>query len=302
MARPNRRIPLVVAYGMGVDSTAMLVGMHKRGIRPDLILFADTGGEKPETYDYLPVIQRWLRKVGFPPVQIVRYVPRWTKHGHYTTLEQNCLVNKTLPSLAFGYKSCSLKWKRAPQDKFVKTWQPAQETWARGKKVVKAIGYDAGPKDMKRGWKLKDDEHYDYWYPLREWGITRETAIATIKAAGLPVPVKSACFYCPASKPHEIAAICAEHPKLATRIKRMEKVAKPHLKVVRSTKNRVIIAEEITKKKPQRARVKGPRVRAPKIRVEDEEFLLEEEEPKRRGKHQVITADDLVARALAKLR
>ena len=29
--------PLVVAYGMGVDSTAMLVGLRQRGIRPDLI-------------------------------------------------------------------------------------------------------------------------------------------------------------------------------------------------------------------------------------------------------------------------
>ena len=40
--------PIVVAYGMGVDSTAMLIGMYLRGLRPDLILFADTGGEKPE--------------------------------------------------------------------------------------------------------------------------------------------------------------------------------------------------------------------------------------------------------------
>lgn len=62
---------LVVAYGMGVDSTAMLVGLHQRGVRPDLILFADTGGEKPETYAYLPIIQAWLERVGFPPVVVV---------------------------------------------------------------------------------------------------------------------------------------------------------------------------------------------------------------------------------------
>ena len=35
----------------------MLVEFAKRGIRPDMILFADTGGEKPETYRYMPVIQ-----------------------------------------------------------------------------------------------------------------------------------------------------------------------------------------------------------------------------------------------------
>jgi hypothetical protein len=59
---------------MGVDSTAALVGLWRDGIRPDLILFADTGNEKQETYDYLPVIQGWLEAVGFPRVDVVRKV------------------------------------------------------------------------------------------------------------------------------------------------------------------------------------------------------------------------------------
>ena len=67
--------PIVVAYGMGVDSTAMLVGLHQRGIRPDLILFADTGGEKPDTYLYAPIIRQWLRDVDFPQFEVVRYKP-----------------------------------------------------------------------------------------------------------------------------------------------------------------------------------------------------------------------------------
>lgn len=33
--------PLVVCYGAGRDSTALLVGLWRRGIRPDLILFAE---------------------------------------------------------------------------------------------------------------------------------------------------------------------------------------------------------------------------------------------------------------------
>jgi len=39
--RRYRDCPLVVAYGLGIDSTAMLVEFAKRDIRPDLILFAD---------------------------------------------------------------------------------------------------------------------------------------------------------------------------------------------------------------------------------------------------------------------
>src|SRR5580658_8449630 len=112
--RPRPDCPLVVAYGLGVNSTAMLVEFAIRGIRPDLILFADTGGEKPETYQYLKVIGPFLRHVGFPPVIVVRYQPKWAV---YDTLEAQCLHTGTLPSLAYGGKSCSIKYKKSPQDK-----------------------------------------------------------------------------------------------------------------------------------------------------------------------------------------
>jgi hypothetical protein len=223
--------PLVVSYGMGVDSTAMLVGMYHRGIRPDLILFADTGNEKPETYAYEPVIQSWLATVGFPPVETVRLGTIQGKLGTYSTLEENCLVNHTLPSLAFGYKACSLKWKVAPMDKRVATWPRAIEAWAAGQKVVRAIGYDAGPKDSKRAWTVTEDDLalYQYLYPLREWDWDREHGKREIAAAGLPEPPKSACFFCPATRPEELTELVIRHGDLAERIIHMEKTAAPYL-------------------------------------------------------------------------
>ena len=101
-ARPYPDGPLVVAYGLGVDSTAMLIEFARRGVRPDLILFADTGGEKPETYTYLPVIQEYLARAGFPAVVTVRYAPT---RAVYDTLEAQCLHTGTLPSLAYGGRS-----------------------------------------------------------------------------------------------------------------------------------------------------------------------------------------------------
>lgn len=52
------RPPVVLAYGIGVDSTAMLIELVARGETPDLVLTADTGSEKPATYDYLDIIRR----------------------------------------------------------------------------------------------------------------------------------------------------------------------------------------------------------------------------------------------------
>src|SRR5436305_12527296 len=198
--RPWSSCPLVVAYGLGVDSTALLVEFARRGIRPDLILFADTGGEKPETYQYLDVIRPFLARVGFPDVIVVRYQPKWAV---YSTLEGQCLHTGTLPSLAYGGKSCSIKYKVAPQDRHVAGWGPAQRCWARGGKVLKAIGFDAGPADGRRH-RYAEDRRYRYWYPLVEWGYDRPRCQQVIAAAGLPVPMQSACDFGPASTMHQI--------------------------------------------------------------------------------------------------
>jgi len=197
------RAPLMVAYGVGVDSTAMLVGMHQRGIRPDAILFADVGAEKPSTYAFLPLMQAWLKKVGFPQVTVVKNPITHGQNGTYGTIEENVMVNGTLPSLAFGGRACSEKWKHTPQNKWTDKWAPAQKAWAAGLKVRKCIGYDAGPADARRP-DIASDAKYTYEYPLREWGWDREECKRQIAAAGLPVPDKSACWFCPSTKPCEL--------------------------------------------------------------------------------------------------
>jgi len=223
--------PLVVSYGAGVDSTAVLVAMQQRGIVPDLILFADTGGEKPETYDYLITINAWLISVGFPRLTVVKYEPT---RAPYTTLEGKCLANEVLPALAYGGHSCSLVFKVDVQNKYMKSWAPAIAAWAAGTKVTKAIGYDNGEQDCRRRAKAdraqaknpQDQKRYDYWYPLQDWGIDRNECVRLIAAAGLPIPVKSACWFCPASTKREIIWLRDTHPDLFARALRMEERAR----------------------------------------------------------------------------
>jgi hypothetical protein len=260
--RPRPDWPLVVAYGLGVNSTAMLVEFAQRGIRPDLILFADTGGEKPETYRYMPVIQAYLKRVKFPPVVTVRYEP---KTATYRTLEEQCLATGTLPSLAYGGKSCSLKYKRAPQDKYILQRYPPDALAARNRRVVRAIGFDAGEQrrtyagvvkavgldageNHRLTWARSEpgasgagaetrpsreawlDAHvFHYWYPLMDWRMDRAACERAIRGAGLPVPVKSACFFCPASKKPEIVELGVRHPELLRRALTIEANAKPNL-------------------------------------------------------------------------
>ena len=103
--------PLVsVNYGGGTNSTALLVGLRERGLRPDAVCFADTGGEMPETYRYLDVLREWLARVGFPELTVVKWIRSKGPHaGEFVSLEQSSLERGELPSLAYGFKGCSMK-------------------------------------------------------------------------------------------------------------------------------------------------------------------------------------------------
>lgn len=90
----------MVSYGGGVNSTALLVGLHQHRIPVDLILFADTGAEHPHTYAYLDIMDRWLKDHGMPPITRVY---KTTQDGKRLTLEQECLQSGTLPSMAYGF-------------------------------------------------------------------------------------------------------------------------------------------------------------------------------------------------------
>jgi hypothetical protein len=190
---------VVSAYGGGVNSTAKLIGIVERNDpRPDLILFADTGSEHPETEEYVRSFSEWCVAHGLPPILVVKWI---RKDGSFESIEDNCLRLKMLPSIAYGHKGCSVKWKRQPQDKYVASWQPAIDAWARGEKVVKLLGYDAG--EPQRA-KIRDDALYAYDYPLIRWGWGREECENAIRRAGLQVPAKSSCFFCPSKKKREV--------------------------------------------------------------------------------------------------
>jgi hypothetical protein len=206
---------IVISYGGGTNSTAMLIGLHERGIKPDLILFADTGGEKPHTYDNVKVVNEWCKRIWFPEIVTVA--------AHGKTLEQDCLDRHALPSIAYGFKSCSQRFKMQPQDKYLNNWPPAKEVWSAGHKVTKLIGYDAD--EHHRTQKDYSDDKYDFWYPLVEWDWGRDECIKAINRAGLPQPGKSACFFCPSSKPHEVRYLKVAYPELAQRAIEMEKNA-----------------------------------------------------------------------------
>jgi len=203
----------IASYGGGVNSTAMMIGLHRKGIPIDLILFADTGGEQPYTYDYLPIMDQWLEAHGMPRITTVQYADQ---DGNRLTLEEECLRSNALPSIAYGHKKCSLKHKVFPQEKFCNSHPLCQAVWAKGEKVTKFIGYDAGEERRRTHAIVYDiqDRKYRKEYPLIDWGWFREDCLAAIQQEGLPTPGKSSCFFCPSMKKREIRTLYHQHRDL----------------------------------------------------------------------------------------
>lgn len=196
----------IVSFGGGVNSTALLIGLHERSEKPDAILFADTGGEKPGTYLHVASMSSWCGSVGFPAVEIVK---------QKLTLEDDCLDRETLPGKAFGFGSCSERFKVQPQKRWLRTNNIKNPMWL--------VGIHIGERHRAmRAWNQRADVRF----PLIEWEWGQDECEQAIVRAGLTVPCKSACFYCPAMPKREVLKLKQDHPELFARAIEMEQAAR----------------------------------------------------------------------------
>lgn len=211
---------VIVSYGGGTDSTALLVEAWRRGLHVDGVFFADTGSEHPRTYEFLPVFDSWLQEHGMPGITIVRWI---RQDGRFTPLHEDCLAKATLPSRAFGHSGCTSKWKQAPLDAAVDAFVDARGYTGL---VERWVGYDVDEGRRVRNLAEKNrTTAYSWRAPLFEWRIDREQAQILIRAAGLPLPGKSSCFMCPSMRASEVRALHAEYPELAETAVYMESQA-----------------------------------------------------------------------------
>lgn len=204
----------VATFGAGVNGTAMLIEAARRGISLDAILFADTKAETGATQRHLVNFNEWLIARGYPSITVVT--------NQTTTLEADCLKRQALPAVAYGFKTCSLRFKKEPQDKWLAAWPLALDAWARGERVEKWMGFDYG--EPQRARNFSDAKFYQR-YPLIEWELDRDDCAAICRETLGYEPDKSACFFCPNRKKHEIKKLAREEPCLFERAVAIERNA-----------------------------------------------------------------------------
>lgn len=196
----------IVAYGAGVNSSAMIVRMVAGLYPPDHVIFADTGGERPETLQTVEKMSDWLQSYGLDRVITVRADE---------SLLDNCLRAKRLPSVAYGFKSCSEKYKSRPMKKWIR------ENLGKREKYELYLGFDAGEQRRVRD---SDDERIVNVFPLVVDNIFRDDCVKICADEGLPI-AKSSCFFCPSMKKREILDLLEAHPALLDKALEMERNA-----------------------------------------------------------------------------
>ena len=199
----------ILSLGGGVQSTTIvLLCLEGRIRKPDLIIFSDTGSERPETYAVIEELRS--RCEGKIPFEIV-------KHND-APLHKSYQERSSLPMV--GQAICTVKFKIRPIRRYLRAnfdpigVKPWFDIW---------IGITM---DEIHRVRESDVEYIHNRYPLVEMGWTREDCKGYLAEKHPDLKVqKSGCFMCPYQKASSWGTLRLKHPDLFADALSMEKDA-----------------------------------------------------------------------------
>ena len=195
----------ILSFGAGVNTVALMVMLVRDRAPLDGVVFADTGGETPDTYESVEVARTYLaeHQIPFTVVQARR-----SKADLYGT----ALRRRVIPSV---------QWRWCTRDFKV---NPIHRHYRRlGSHVNQYVGIGFDEVHRMR------DSHEAYvtnLYPLVDKRLTRQDCINLISEAGLPVPQKSGCYFCPFNSTDRWRRILERHPDLFAKAIELEENSK----------------------------------------------------------------------------
>lgn len=204
----------IFSSGMGVQSVAAMVlaGQGKIDVGPHLFCNVGDDSENPATIEYFhQVAQPWALSHGVELVELHR-LKRDGSVGE-TIFEELTRPDSRSVKIpirsgttgAPGTRNCTYTWKIA----VVRRW--AREHGATpADPYTRHIGFTTD--EMQRVGRSDDKPYERTAYPLIELGLTRGDCMALIADAGLDVPPKSSCYFCPFHTARNWQEMRRDHP------------------------------------------------------------------------------------------
>jgi hypothetical protein len=215
----------VIAYGGGVQSTALVVLAATGAIRADVALFCNVGddSEHPATITYVrDVATPWAHEHGFTVETLHKRkrdgTPAETLLERLMRPESRSLpIPVRMPDTgAPGTRSCTADYKIQVIGRWLrerghgKTLGPAD--------VMIGISTD----EIQRAGRGRDEKWERRVYPLLDLGLSRTDCKNVIRDAGLAVPPKSACYFCPFHRPATWREMRRDEPDLFAKSQQLE--------------------------------------------------------------------------------
>ena len=183
----------ILSFGAGVNTVALMVMLIRDKAPLDGVVFADTGGETPDTYESVDDARSYLGEFQIP-FTTVQALPR------KTDLYGTALRRRVIPSVQWRW--CTRDFKVNPIHRYYREL---------GRHVNQYVGiaYD----EVHR---VRDsrEAYVTNLYPLVDQRLTRQDCIDIISEAGLRVPEKSGCYFCPFNSTKRWRRILERHPAL----------------------------------------------------------------------------------------
>lgn len=239
----------VLSYGGGTQSAALAL-MSAAGDLPrlDAVVFADTQGELPETYEYAEYVEAKLAEVGIPFIRAtagnLEAALLATEPTSSNPTPPAHVLNPDGSKGKIGGYRCSFDYKRRVVTREVKklcggrgAWKrstvhqwlgfsvdevgrckPADECRCGHKRLRPPAEKGGAPRGHRPGCDACKCEKFDPWqvnvWPLIDLGYRRGDTIRWFGENGHPTPPRSACWFCPNSRNPRWQQLKTDHPDL----------------------------------------------------------------------------------------
>ena len=215
----------VISYGGGVQSTAMIVLAAKGIIDYPTALFSNVGddSEHPSTLEYVRnIAMPWAAKHGIEVIEL----HRTNRYGEPTETIYQKLVNPEHRSFGIpvrmstgapARRSCTVDYKIRVVAKYLR-----QNGATKDNPAHVAIGISTD--EIQRANNKQPFPYEIVDYPLLDLGYSRTDCEKIIYEAGLPVPPKSSCYFCPFHKKSTWQEMRRDEPELFRKAVELEKL------------------------------------------------------------------------------
>jgi len=203
-------MPTVISYGGGIQSTALVVlAMRERWPIDEIVHVDLLDAESPATREYVARFREWLcREYGRDITVIERNMYRdMLDNPGFTPVPWRIADGSAMLS-----RQCTRQYKVAPLTRYVYGRYP-------GERIGLMLGISV---DEYHRMRDSSAARIDHVYPLVDRRLTRWQCREIVERAGLAVPWKSSCWFCPYRSSVSQWALVQRYPDLLGMARELE--------------------------------------------------------------------------------